>query len=654
MKKISSSISQIFKRSYSPFIEYTALILFGIFVWWQRIRYIDLQYAWGGFSPMIYVYQKFKPENFVRDFPNGIESYDSSLIMQVYPWLYSNLGISPETLLPIFIAFEYIIFVLAILSVINVILPKKTTLVRILIVVFMISSHGREMNLANFGQQTFWGLYYMTADSLRLFAIGTFLRQRLIFSALLLGICFTVHPTMALMGSIFIFAGFIIQPKAFPKSSVLISIILFSTIAIVWTFIRIPHSSINGSEIPNQIWFMFTQFGSWHFYPVSLGIFTTYHELRFIPFLSFLILLSFYIKKNSPLNDTDKKIVAGVIGMIILVILGVIFSILKFSPTLIKLSLHRANDLIVTVGLIYVVHGLWNEWQSKHIWRPIIATTILISPFLILPGFPILYSLILVFPSYLVVFHRKNYKVGDFIVVAIAGFSIILLSLYFLQKISGSWLSFAYTGGKDLIIFGLIFGGIIYIFSNIIASKVNLKNLKVIPLVCIIILAMKWSIVYITPSKADRVLYQNFLNAQLFVKEKTKVDALFMLDPSLPYGWRDYSLRSSFGNLHEWLHTSWLYSSNFENYQEGLKRFNEFNVDLDRYLHKKSTIYDFFELLEEVQNKFYDFDDNWRLNMAQKYKIDYFVLKKEKMESESQLPVIYENDDFLILSALRS
>jgi hypothetical protein len=142
---------------------------------------------------------------------------------------------------------------------------------------------------------------------------------------------------------------------------------------------------------------------------------------------------------------------------------------------------------------------------------------------------------------------------------------------------------------------------------------------------------------------------KNYLRAQLWAKSNTPSDSLFFIDPTICYGWRDFSQRSSFGCIREWLHTSWLYDSKIETYQEGLKRFGELGVNIpviDRFSDPdqvRATIY------KQVQDKFYMADDSWRKSMSAKYNVDYFVFNSNSINTGMQK--VFENNSYVIYKA---
>ena len=121
-----------------------------------------------------------------------------------------------------------------------------------------------------------------------------------------------------------------------------------------------------------------------------------------------------------------------------------------------------------------------------------------------------------------------------------------------------------------------------------------------------------------------------------------------MVDPTIYYGWRDYSQRSSFGDLRSWLF-NWANSNDIRTYKEGIKRFNEFSIPLDPYIEAPS-IEKFARLSQAVQDKYYHIGDDWRMELSKRYGINHFVLIKSKMNAGSRLNVSYENKHFAVLS----
>jgi hypothetical protein len=144
-----------------------------------------------------------------------------------------------------------------------------------------------------------------------------------------------------------------------------------------------------------------------------------------------------------------------------------------------------------------------------------------------------------------------------------------------------------------------------------------------------------------------------FKEVQLWAREHTPPDALFMVDPTIYYGWRDFSQRSSFGNLREWLHTAWLYDTRGDRFEDGRGRFAEFGIALDPYLDARPPLAGAARLGAAVQRRYYEAGDGWRRDLAVRRGIDYFVFIKSHMRSPTGLPVAYENAAFLVAASGR-
>ena len=124
-----------------------------------------------------------------------------------------------------------------------------------------------------------------------------------------------------------------------------------------------------------------------------------------------------------------------------------------------------------------------------------------------------------------------------------------------------------------------------------------------------------------------------------------------MLDPNINSGWRDYSLRPSFGNLREWLFYTWIYTGSDAMFKEGLRRFNEFGLDINHYLRLDPALKGYSMLYQDTEKVYYSMDDARRRRLAEKYGIEYFVMKTSKISQMPNLKKAYENDDFIIFEA---
>ena len=379
----------------SPWAQYALLAPLLAFAWWGWTRELDLSYAAYGMGPMSYVYKACDPASFARDFPGGTEQSGNSAAMYPYVLAYRLAGVTPERLLPVYVAFELALMAGAMIALTRTLRPNAPPIVSVLVVALVVASGARDMNLAFFRQPLFWGLYYNIADGLRLLAIVMMLRGRTLTAAVLAAGSVMSHAAMGLAGAVFLLALAAARPRDALKGRTMAAAALFVALGAGWVFGVLGVQGVSGGQFPSKLWFDLTRLTNFHWYPENSGVFTFRHELRFVPFLSFLLLVSFYLTRAAPLREADRKVACGMGAMLLLVVMGVAFAGLRVSPTLVKLGLHRANDLVLTVGLVYVVAGLWDEVRAGQPVRQVVAAAVLVSPFLGPPGFPLLCSALL-------------------------------------------------------------------------------------------------------------------------------------------------------------------------------------------------------------------------------------------------------------------
>ena len=624
----------------SPLMKVSLLGVIVVAVWWSNTHAIDAVLALKGFSPIAWVYQIFLPGNFALDFPNGAENYRLSAFMHVYPIAY-RLGISPEALLPVVVAFEILLLSAALYALCRVLLPDAPLAVPTLVILYSLASTARDINLANFPQPYILGQYYNVADALRLLGLAMVLRGRLLFAAALLGASFATHPTMGMMGVACAAAMQMTRPREMLTRRFVFAVALFLVIACGWLYVQFGGVTVSGGRIPPQDWLEMTRMFNFHWYSVDRGFFSSKPRDIFLPFLSFLLLLAYYWPKGGQRNEINTKALAGILATLGLSLAGLAISVFVPVPFLIKLALHRANDLVLFIGLVYVVNGLWRDLTADNWWQRMAAATILVSPWFVRP-FPLLVSVALVSPAWLRAIGRRNASPADWIVTAVVLGAVLVCAIYFA---GGVWM-----GLSPLTFFPeqrmLWWLALFLLLGALFARWFGRHAVEGLAVAMALAFALSWM-----KDKAetrDVARGRDYMDAQVWAREHTPNSALFMTDPTIYYGWRDYSRRSSFGNLREWLHTSWLYDANYDRYMEGRRRFGEFNIDLQPYLHARPPDAAQIALTMELRKRYYDASDEWRINLAKRYSIDFFVFQKKFMRNASRLRIVYENDHFMI------
>jgi len=203
-------------------------------------------------------------------------------------------------------------------------------------------------------------------------------------------------------------------------------------------------------------------------------------------------------------------------------------------------------------------------------------------------------------------------------------------------------------GAQDLWLLTTAVGGGVLVANVFRRYAPTIRQVLLAAVVLLLIpLTLRWAPT-INHGIDDKPLGLAYMNAQLWAKENTAPTALFMVDPTIYYGWRDFSQRSSFGNLREWLHTSWLYDSKKNNYEEGLRRTSEFGVFAPDYVHESPPLDGFSKINEVIGDRFYSNDTDWFKRVSAKYAIDYLVMKKGRIKNHLLLPIAYENDFFIV------
>lgn len=631
----------------SPLLPYALLAALCAFLWWGRAADLDLLYATYGLGPMSFVYKTAEPAHFARDFPSGAENVSKSAAMLVYPLAYLALGIPPEGLWPVFLAFEIALMAFTMIVLVRTLRPRAPPVVAALVAALAVASNARDMNFAAFRQPCLWATFYNVADSLRLLAIVFVLRGRPVVAGALLGGSFASHPAMGLMGGLFIAGCLALEPRELLRRRFLAASLVFLAIAGLWTAHVFGSEPAAGEPFPAGLWFDLTRLFSHHWYPIEEGLLTAKHRAALVPFLSFLALLGYCLGREAPLGERDRKAAAGMAAMLALTALGLALSTLRLSPALTKLALHRANDLVLTVGLVYVAAGLWGELDSGSPWRGLAAAAALASPFLSKPGFPLLASVALAAPFCL----RRGLLSARLMAAVPAGTGVLAVAVYALLGMAGPVTSSAYTGlgwlGTPPVLIG---GGLLAL--ALLARRELAQAALVAALAAA---AIHWQNGFRLKPEL-RAWSQAYKDAQFWAREHTPPDALFLVDPVLlhpdtGYGWRDYSRRSSFGSLREWLYLSWHYTSDYRLCREGLQRAAEFGVDVTDYLGRPPARAA-SALAAEVQRRYYTATDDWRLDLARRYHVDYFVSRNPGGPMTSRLPIVYENPHFVIQAAV--
>lgn len=619
------------------------IVLLLAFVWQKRVRDLELEIALQGGGPMWYTIKAAEPATFAKDFPGGTEQYRFTAPMYLYRFARSCFGLQPERLLPAFVAVEMAFMAVAMVVLLRTVRPQAPPGAAVVLVALVAASGARNVSLASLTLPFFRGLYHNVADGLCILGISAALRGRPVLAAVLLGGGFASHPALSVPAVVFAACPFLARPRELLRGRHLIAAAVFLVIVLGWVFGVLGLSSVEGRGFPAKLWFELTRFTCFHMYPVEDGVFTTRHAAVLVPFLSFSALAVHYLARRGPLGEVDCKVAQGMVGMFVLIGVGVLFSVVTVSVGLTKLALHRASAVVLSVGLPYVVAGLWEELGEGRWWRKLVAAILLASPFLGSVGYPLLFTLLLLAPGW---------RTLNRAAAALAAAAMLVVGVHACMGTAAPLTESGYTGfgwlSKSAVLVGLgVFAlGLLVGRATGVSSGRVLAGLALVP--CVVF----WvSVDGLEPE--DVPVARSYLAAQVWAREHTPREALFAVDPTIYYGWRDYSLRSSFGSVREWLYSSWLYNSDYRLCQEGLARLREFGLEASSYFGYGPGFAGFVALTQEVRRRYYGASDEWRLALARRYGISYFVFQKRPAFPglpRTALPIAYQNAHFLVLS----
>lgn len=623
-----------------------ALTFICLKVWYVEAPNLSWKLALSGYSPIDWLNHHSLPQNFVRDFPNGSDVNNKSLFMYLYRMADSILGISPEKLIPAVILFEMLFMGGASVLFFRALLPGAVPIAAFVFALLVVNSGSRSMELAGFGGPFFWGLYYNFADGMRLIALSLVLQRRFFVAALLFVLSVATHPIMGVMGGVFALGCFMSVRQRGDLNKILISSAVFFILAGGWWFYHLQNIDVVSTSIPSETWVVFSKAFNSHFYPVANGLLTSEFERRFLPFLALLLLAIFYISRTEMPDRTRNGVLTGAGLLLAVTLTGLAISHWSGNPGLIRLALMRASDMLILVSLAVVVAGLLSELEKGRFFQAALASGLLLAPF-IGPPVPIAYVFLIIL-SQLPFLRPGSWSSSNKITLTlVVAFCIFLVTYYQLGFVHLDYETI-YIGHKQLWLMTLYIGIGVMVVDLVHPFSGTLRQLSLAAVMVLVFSkALYWEGTANLGSR-DKPLGEAYLNAQLWAKQNTPPTALFLVDPTIYYGWRDFSQRSSFGNMREWLHTSWLYDPKKVNYDEGLRRAAEFGFYPPNYLSESPPLNGFVKIDKVVGEHFYSYGADRFREIAKKYSLDYIVMKKDRLKDRVLLPVAYENEFFVI------
>jgi hypothetical protein len=631
------------------YLAWITLLTFCLFVGARFSENITLIQAWGGWSPIDWVAHQVQPENFKSDFSSGIAAYQMSSFMQLYVLLGKN-GVDIAALVPWVIRFEAVFLGFAAAVLFRTLVPQASGVAMTIFAMLIVEGSVRDMDLARFSGGFYQGLFYNIVDGLSLLGLAAIFKGRIIVAALLLGLGFTVHPSMAGMACLFVTPYVLLSFRRFSFSHWLIAATIFLAIMGAWIAHKILLAEVTSGLIPSDQWLGLVRMFSYHWFPLDIGVFTRLHERYILPLLCLIALAILYLPIVIKGRLERTGIALGICLLVVLAFTGVLFSEFSTEPLLIKLALHRASSMLILVSLLIVVAGLTCEIFNGKVLEAALGGALLFSPLLMSGSvaFPVFATIAFLAIHAVRAYVDKRIEVFYLSLISLIILFIVVTIYYFIgiSKIS------EYLAWPNFWIVVLIF-----LCTAIIRCVYESRSSRSLCISLILSSFLLGALMYLSINSIERKtlisneqkeLASDYMQAQYWARANTAPSSLFMIDPTMSYGWRDFSRRSSFGSLREWLHTGWLYDSQLAVYKEGLKRFDEFGIDIEPYKNIRPSIEGYHKLSNDLRRDFYLKDRDWFKGISRRYGVEYLVLRKKFETQNLQFEEVFHNDHFSV------
>lgn len=662
-----------------------AVISVTFIVYYYNTRDIQLKIAYKGYGPQDYVNQKLKPENYKNDWQSGIRVYDNSIPMRIYHYLTKYSDISPTTTIYPFMFIQTLLFLSSVAFLTQTLFNNK--FVTFLSIFIIPLSNIAGLNLSRFGNgygsYLTFSLFYGYSNAFRIFALGFFLKNKYILMFVFLALSIYCHANMGIFALFFIGGYFLYKPRIFSDKSLIIGMLVFLALTVPHILSIIANSAITSGGIPVDQWVKSTRIFSFHWYPITMKLFTRNAHSLFFPLLLLCFFFFVTLRYQDIKDEKNVKILSGTIVCLILSVIGIIFSDIYPIPFLIKFSLQRSTGLITFFGVLYIIYYLFRKIDNCKIFYIFLAIYSLLLIVFAKPGIAVLPLFLLLYsdiregdfgPLKIEVYKTSIGKSAYFIMA----FLLLMLTLACIfqnnHKFANSMFEYLWTPLQYFNPFNefdfLLRGGKFNAFpvsiysvvgsSLIIAYKYSFRrnkavNILFISIFFVISLSTVWyheRNQYLRWHNSYSKIASSYLDVQLWAKDNTPTDALFMPDPSHYYGWRDFSDRSSFGNLREWGYCAIAYNPDFKTYREGIKRMREFGISVegvkDEDFKKMGTFIYGQKLNKELRKVFYSMNADELRALAKKYEIDYVVMKKKYITQPINLPITYKNEHYIV------
>lgn len=631
----------------------SGILFFGVLIFWgwQYSSQILLYNAVAGQGPLDFLAYHSNSE--LKDLwitPGIVPHLDKSFIIKFYSIMTNWSDINGEQILTVLTFFEPVTYAFAVIYFLKTIFPKAPSMAIFIITLLLVASPIQSPNLARWSSPVYIGLYYVYCDIFRVIGITLLLRQKFILSGFALGFGFMLHPTMGAFAIIFCYGSQLIQIKNCNIKKYLFSILVCGSICLYWIIAQNLILADTEQYLSNQDWVNITKMGSYHFYPLEIGVFTDMGNRYVWPFLSLMLLfIHFLISHKEDLGTFKfKALSTGQLILFLVCSFGVIISIFSNEPGLIKLALHRSSDILIFIASAFVIKGLLDNFLLRQAFIiRLLSLGMLFISYLTGSGIPISLAFI-----YLVMMNVNQIEkfvkehIGQRFALSVR-MTLSVVALFVLCRYF--WLNMpSYSDYFWTILAMLCVVLLIAILGLFRQSIKSIQMLSIQVFLVVVCLSSIWFSQNQPVPDSSLARSKSFKEVQIWAREKTETDSLFFIDPSLSYGWVGFSERATFGNIRDWLIWSVTYSQNAKAFEEGNKRLNFFGLNLSDYIGFKVPINGYAKMSNDIANIYYGFDNQELIYMQQVFGINFLVIEKRHQKQNYLFEPVFENTHFVV------
>lgn len=501
-----------------------------------------------------------------------------------------------------------------------------------------------------FGMQLFQRPFiYCLLTTLFIPSFALALRRQWYLAGLSLGLFSMVHLVWAFFAGLGC-AGMAIGMERKHYWQALCGGLIAAAMAVGWMGLLLWTGPTTNVVMDTDSWHFLMRMGNVHFFPFDLNVFTSRASEYIVPLIS-LFLLAFNWQNLASLNEFRRRAwLGGTLLLTSVSLLGVLLSKTEVSIFLTQLSLHRASVPLIVILFAMVIPNCYRILTSDNLVKKNICALLLIGPFWGYYGFPVLLSMVLS------LWQLQNWKSIPFyfrclLAIIWSSVATYLIWLWWDQ----GWTPLPETARTALAVYAAT-ATVITVSALDFAIKRGASD-KAIPALLALVLTLYGAWQWLeAPNRFDTPRNRAYLAAQLWARDNTSPDAIFFKDPTIPYGWREYSQRTSLGGAREWVHNYVLYNPSVSHYTVGVHRMGLLGIDLSAFIQARkgqmppSSIYQ--KLMKKVKYNYNQLDEKDLSQIAESEGVSYFIFTKQKGDIPKGA-VVYENDFYKIITSQR-